>query len=160
MEEGVFRGKKGLAPVIASVLLILFVFVLATLIFLWARGFISEQIEKFGQPVDVLCSQVQFDVEIIEGELGQEALEVVNRGDIDIYRLEVKLFHRGTSIFRKFEYNIDSGQSARGDIILDMENGLKPSKITVYPALIGNLKGKDSNKVFTCLEQGKELRVQ
>ena len=49
MKEGI--KKRGLSPVIASVLLILLVLVLASIIFLWARGFIGEQIEKFGEPI-------------------------------------------------------------------------------------------------------------
>ena len=53
MKKGVCRGKRGLSPVIASVLLIALVLVLASIIFMWARGFISEQIEKFGNPVEL-----------------------------------------------------------------------------------------------------------
>ena len=72
---------RGLSPVIASVLLILMVLVLAVLIFLWARGFVSEQVEKFGKPIEQICSSVDFEVQ----KFGS-SLEVVNRGNVDIHR--------------------------------------------------------------------------
>jgi len=152
--------KRGLSPVIASVLLILLVLVLASLIFLWARGFISEQIEKFGQPIDAVCSSVNFDVDRIEVLTGNDILEVVNRGDIDIYHLDVKMFDgKGNSEISKFKFKVDAGESIRGEINLRMENGEKPEKITVYPALIGTVQGKPTNKVFTCNEIGKTITI-
>ena len=156
MKRGFSEDKKGLAPVIASVLLILLVFVLAILIFIWARGFIAEKIEKFGQPIDAICSDVQFDVEII-GVAGGDTLEVINRGDIDIYRLEIKLFKGGDAIFRKFSYKIFAGGSEQGSVNLAMENNDRAESVMIYPALIGNPKGKSSNRVFTCLNMGKEF---
>ena len=156
MKRGFSKNKKGLSPVIASVLLILLVFVLAILIFTWARGFIAEKVEKFGQPIDAICSEVQFDVEIIEGTNG-DTLEVINRGDIDIYRLELKLFKGGNAIFRKFSYKILAGGSVDGSANLAMENNDKAERVMIYPALIGNPKGKITNRVFTCLNMGKEF---
>jgi flagellin-like protein len=155
MKRGFYDGKKGLSPVIASVLLILLVFFLAILIFTWGRGFISEKVEKFGQPIDVICSDVQFDAEIIIE--GVETLEVSNRGDIDIYRLEIKLFKGGDAIFRKFSYKILAGGNAKGPINLAMENNDRAESIIIYPALIGTPMGQSSNRVFTCLNMGKEF---
>ncbi len=156
MKRGFSKDKKGITPVIASVLLILLVFVLAILIFIWARGFIAEKVEKFGQPIETICSDVQFDVEILGGING-DTLEVINRGDVDIYRLEIKLFKGGNAIFRKFSYKILKGGSAEGSVNLAMENNDRADSVMIYPALIGNPKGKSSNRVFTCLNMGKEF---
>lgn len=41
-------NKRGLSPIIATVLLIFLVLILASIVFLWARGFFSEQLEKGG----------------------------------------------------------------------------------------------------------------
>ncbi|MCR4284778.1 MAG: hypothetical protein NUV97_01885 [archaeon] len=151
-------GKRGLSPVIATVLLVLLVLVLSSLIFLWARGFISEQIDKFGRPIDVLCNTVDFSVERVETVSGEDALEVVNNGDIDIYHLDVKMFdEKGNSEINKFKFNIDAGKSTRGEITLRMSDNTRPKEITVYPALIGTVHGKSTNRVFTCGDVGQTI---
>ena len=147
MKEGV--GKKGLSPVIASSLMILLVLVLAIIIFLWSRGFISEQIEKFGRPIEDSCGEVNFDVVRYGNEL-----EVINRGNIDIRSLDVKRIRGGDSEVERFGFAVDAGESVRGNVAFEMEDGETPDEIIVYPALIGKVQGGDSNSVFTCLDSG------
>jgi flagellin-like protein len=156
MKKGVCRGKRGLSPVIASVLLIALVLVLASIIFMWARGFISEQIEKFGNPVDTVCNQIDFDIERISGSAGDE-LEVVNRGNIPIYHLDIKKISGGDAEVEKFKFDVDEGDAVRKSVDLKMKDGTRPEKVIVYPALLGTVKGKQSNKVFTCTDHGETL---
>ena len=151
--------KRGLSPVIASVFMILLVLILASLIFLWARGFISEQIEKFGQPIDSLCNRVDFEVQKVQGEVGEDALEVVNRGDIDIFHLDIKMFKDGNSEVSRFKFKINAGQTIKKDIYLKMKDDNVPDKIEIYPALLGSVKGKHSNKVFTCKDISKTIQI-
>ncbi len=148
----VVENKKGLSPVIASVLMILLVLVLAAIIFLWARGFISEQVEKFGKPVDEMCSSIDIKVVKVENEL-----EIINRGNIDIRHFDIKLFKDGDSEISKFDFQLDAGESVRESVTLKMSDGSEPDKIVVYPALIGNVRGENSNKVFTCMDVGITL---
>lgn len=145
-------GVRGLSPVIASVMMILLVLVLAALIFLWARGFVSEQIEKFGAPIEQTCSSVDFEV-----QRTRAYLEVVNRGNVDIRHLDIKMSKDGDSKVKKFDFQIDAGKSARDDVVLLMDDNVVPDEIVVYPALVGNVKGGSSNKVFTCLDAGKTI---
>jgi len=56
-------GKKGVSPIIATVLLISIALVLALIIFLWARSFTSEQLQKFDEPVENACENVHFEAE-------------------------------------------------------------------------------------------------
>ncbi|MFH1522085.1 MAG: archaellin/type IV pilin N-terminal domain-containing protein [archaeon] len=151
MKRGV-RNKRGLSPVIASTLMILLVLVLAAIIFFWARGFISEQIEKFGRPVEELCSSVDFGAEKVGSEL-----EVINRGNVDIRHLDIKLFKEGNSEIAKFDFSIDAGQAIKKTLDLKMDSGEEPEKIIIYPALIGNVRGQSLNKVFTCMDSGITL---
>jgi len=144
--------KRGLSPVIASVLMILLVIVLASIIFLWARGFISEQIEKFGQPVGDLCESVDFMVERVGDDL-----EILNRGPVNIRHLDIKMFKGGDSEIKKFDFSIDAGAAIKKEATLVMGDGSSPDKIIVYPALIGNVRGRSSNKVFTCTDAGVTL---
>jgi len=145
-------GRRGLSPVIASVLMILLVLVLAALIFLWARGFIGEQIEKFGSPVEQMCEAVNFEVQKIGS-----SLEVVNRGDVNIYYLDIKMFKGGDSEVEKFDFQVDAGESVRGEVVLLMDKNVVPDKIVAYPVLIGNVKGGVSNKAFTCMDFGRDV---
>jgi len=148
------KNKRGLSPVIASVLMVLLVLVLASIIFLWARGFISEQIEKFGTPIEDACSLVSFEV----NKLGSNKLEVINRGNINIRHLDIKLSDaEGNSEMRRFDFEIDVGEVIVRDIFLEMTSGKDIESTIVYPALIGNVKGKDLNKVFTCMNVGVKL---
>jgi len=145
-------NKRGLSPVIASVLMVMLVLVLAAMIFLWARGFISEQIEKFGKPVEELCESVDFRVEKIGSKL-----EILNRGNVDIRHLDIKMFKNGNSEISKFDFQVDAGKAVKKDVTLVMEDGSDPDETIVYPALIGNVMGKDTNKVFTCTTSGVTL---
>ena len=147
-------NKRGLSPVVASVLLILLVVLLAVLIFFWARGFISEQIEKFGQPIDSICSSIEFDAHLVDS---QSSLEVINKGNTAIHHLEIKLIKGGTEEFWKFDYPIGVGKAEKKEVNLNMQSGEYPDEIIVYPALLGGVKGKDSNKVFTCLDKGIKI---
>lgn len=145
-------GRKGLAPVIASMLMILLVLVLAAIIFLWAKGFVGEHIEKFGSPIEESCASARFDVARFDNEL-----EVRNTGNVDIRHLEIKKFKGGDSEARRFDFQVDAGDAVMGYIDFDMSDGEVPDKIVVYPALIGRVQGTDSNNVFTCMESGVTL---
>jgi len=130
----------------------LLVLVLSALIFLWARGFISEQVEKFGKPIEQLCGSVNFEAHKVDG-----GLEVINRGDIDIRYLDIKMFKGGDSEIEKFDFQIDAGESVHKNVVLTMSGNVLPDEIIVYPALIGSVKGGSSNKAFTCMEAGRTL---
>ena len=128
------------------------VLVLVALGCLWARGVSTEQIEKFGRPSEQLCESVDFEIQ----RFGS-SLEVVNRGNVDIRHLDIKMFRNGDSEVKKFNFQVDAGESVRKDATLLMENNVLPDKIIVYPALVGNVKGGGSNKVFTCVDAGRTI---
>ena len=147
------NDKRGISPIIASVLMLLMVVVLSGMVFLWARGFISEQVEKFGKPISEQCSAVKFAAAKVDNKL-----EIVNGGDIDIRHFDIKLIKGGTSEFHKFGFEVDAGGlGVIKAVTLKMNNGDEPDEIILYPALIGNVVGETSNKIFTCLDEGVKL---
>jgi len=145
------KNIRGLSPVIASVLMIMLVLFLAALIFLWSRGFISEQIEKMGKPIDDYCADVNIAVhKDLEGKL-----KVVNHGDIDVFSLDFKFTRNGNSETRNYDVAVNAGgDGIETEITLKMEDGSEPDEIVIYPVLLGNVVGEDNNKKFTCIDYG------
>ncbi len=143
------ENKRGVSPVIASMLMIVLVMVLAAIVFLWARGFIGEQIDKFGAPVEDSCVNVNLDIAMYDNEL-----EILNRGNVDVRNLNIKRIGGGNSEVTLFSLPIDAGATARGFLSLEMEDGSSPNEIIAYPVLVGNVRGEDNNNIFTCLNAG------
>ncbi len=87
------KHKRGVSPVIATVLLISIVVILAAIIFLWARGFLKEGATKGDRAVEVSCSEVEFEWDIVQnaGECsGSPGLDIHNIGNVPIYGVVVK----------------------------------------------------------------------
>ncbi len=105
------REKKGVSPVIATVLLIVIVVVLATIIFLWARAFLSEKAVKGDRTVEVSCGQVEFESQVVEnspncpdlpcapncpGNVNKEsAVDINNIGNVPIYGIKIFEWDKG-----------------------------------------------------------------
>jgi flagellin-like protein len=157
-------GKKGLSPIIASVLLILLVIVLAGIIFIWAKGFIGEQLEKFNEPIEDSCDRIVFDASRTGIDL--KDLKIRNTGDVDIRYLEIRMSRGGESITKLFDVPVDAGKFEIKSISFFMtEDGDGssaediPEEIIVYPALLGTAAGASSNKPYTCLNNGITLQA-
>ena len=147
--------KKGLSPVIATVLLVVLVLVLAVIIFLWARSFISEQVEKFGNPVENACDDVDFDVS--KSGTGPYTLQLVNRANVNINSFDMKEVKGGSSQIITWEESLGIGKAIEKNYTLQTSN---PEKIIVIPRLLGNVKGESVTKVFTCpQEAGKTIEL-
>ncbi len=88
--------RRGVSPVIATVLLIVIVVVLAGIIFLWARGFLSESATKGDRVVETSCEDVAFEAQIVSqadecltGGLPSPAIDINNIGNVPIYGVKV-----------------------------------------------------------------------
>lgn len=79
------KKRRALSPVIATVLLIAIALVLAVIIFLWARSFIGEGLEKDGRAIDKACENVVFNADASVSEVSIE-----NLGNVAIYGIEIK----------------------------------------------------------------------
>jgi flagellin-like protein len=146
--------KRGLSPVIASILLLLLVLILAVMIFLWARGFLDERVEKFGKPIEEMCEGVSLNIYRVD----DAQLEVVNVGNVDVNYLDIEMKKDGNSEFGRFSSTIDKGEAVIEFVNLYMEDGItEPDEIIIYPVLIGTVSGKNSNKPFTCLNYGVSI---
>jgi flagellin-like protein len=153
-EKEIVRTKKALSPVIATVLLLALVFVLAVLVFIYFRGFLSEQVEKFGQPIERVCDNVLFDVRLNEQDTSY-SLEIVNRGNAPIYYFDLKEVAGGDSDTIKLDVSLDGGEG----IIENPVFGDETEEIILYPVILGKVKGERTKKPFVCIEQGKTITL-
>lgn len=142
------KNKKGVSPVVATVLLIAIVIVLAIIIFLWASSFFEERAEKFGKSEDQACSEV-----ILDAYYNSDGtLDVTNKGNIPVYGLKVEVIEKGESEMKDYSGKaINEGESI---VIGDDENldiGEDVERLKIIPILLG--KSKDIKKSFVCDEK-------
>jgi len=80
-------AKKGVSPVIATVLLVVMVIVIGLIIFLWFNSFTQEAVTKFGgRNIALVCDDVQF-LSNYDGS----TISISNIGNVPIYSLNLKI---------------------------------------------------------------------
>ncbi len=84
------EGKKGISPLIASVLVIGMVIVTASIVFFWGKGFTEEIIEKEGAVSQKrLNCATDVKINVITESGGQLTIENAGNGRIDAFSLVV-----------------------------------------------------------------------
>ena len=137
--------KRGLSPVIATMLLISLAMVLAVIIFFWARSFIGESISKQGSAIDLLCDDVKFRA---DANFDSKKINVENIGDISIYGIEVRKegFGEITAVSTiNGADTITGGQTKTFDLPDGINSG---DKVLLVPTLLGEANG--GTKAHTC----------
>ena len=164
------REKKGLSPVVATILLIAIVVVLALIIFMWARGFFKEKTQKFNEPIENSCQRVIFQAEVFSDGANSAHIDAENEGNIPIHGFELlkkesgKITSKGRVVFSQpgaagEEIVLYGGENARIDIN-DLAKEITPGdNIQLVPILIG-LKGSEYD-TFTCDKKyGIDVKAQ
>jgi len=138
--EKMKKSKRGISPVIATVLLIVIVVVLALIIFLWAKGFIKENVQKKGVSADQVCNELNMEVSYnsASGEL-----DVINKGNTPVYRLELKKLSGGSVDKQSVTEGFSVGESKTIEGI-----GENYDKVEVFPVILGEVK--TSKKAYVC----------
>ncbi len=158
------RGKKkGISPVIATVLLIAMVVVIALIVFVWFRGMIGESATKMGKNIKLVCDDVEFDASY---STSSSKLTVINRAAPPIFQLRIRL--SGGGAYGTEEITADThedpddeglweqmGLSQEGRFVGEFDVG-SAEKITVFPVLIG--ESEDGRRTYVCEGQyGEEI---
>ena len=149
--------KRGLSPVVATVFLVAMVFASISIIYLWAQGFISEQIEKRGMPVERACEKVFFDASSVKKSAGELSVQIANIGEIPINSFNVKYISEGNSEMANFDFAVDAGDSL-SSLTIPFEEGTE--KIIIYPYIRGIVRETSNTKTFLCQEKGESIDVQ
>jgi flagellin-like protein len=143
-------NKRGLSPIITTVLLIVLTIVIIIIIFLWFRGMVQEGVTKFGKNIQLVCNDVQFEATYDSG-----TLNIVNNGNIPIYSVDVKMSDSGghqTKNIKDFSsagswptVGLKQGAIFSGNIGGEMNS---PTELEIFPVLIGT--STNGKKTFTC----------
>lgn len=146
-------NKRGISPIIATVLLIALVVIIALIVFLWIKGFTKEAITKFdGKNIKLVCDDVQFDA-----DYSAETLTISNLGDVSIYGFDVKTEYPGghkTNTLENFD-GLNKGGVFSDSVSIPTDT----ATIILIPILLGVNKDGDQ-KTQACNErQGKKIFV-
>jgi len=155
--------RRGVSPVVATVLLIVIVVVLAVIIFLWARGFLSESAVKGDRSVSISCADVQFEAQVVPQASecggvsgGDAAVDINNIGNVPIYGVQVFAYDQQAG---SIEPLIDVDQPfAVGTITIGRsasvcleQNVQSQDAFRIVPKLLAE---KDGQKIaYTCPEK-------
>jgi len=130
--------KKGLSPVVATVLLIAIVIVIAILIFIWASSFFSDIGKKLGKSSEQACQEVN-----IEAALDENILSVINNGNIPVYSINVNKITEGSINVEKLEQiNLIQGSAITRDIGTDYES------VELIPIIL--MQVKNTQESYVC----------
>ena len=146
--------KRGLSPVIATVLLILLIVVIVSMIFVWARTFFSDQTEDSERPIGELCSGVYFIAEVLESG-GVYTLEITNRGNVDIDSFELKKYSGGRIETDNVSVSVPAGGSV-ADVVFSEEmedDNTIPEKVEIFAILSDGVSGR----LTTCYDEPEFL---
>lgn len=140
-------NRKGLSPVIATVMLVVIAIILFLLVYLWISSFQKEAVLKFNSPIETACLRVSFNA-MITGSGSN--IQITNMADLPIHRFEL--------------YSVDSGGSTTklpNEGTRDISpagsttfSGITCQKIKIVPYLLGKTKaGKEIE--YACEKQAK-----
>ena len=145
------KNKRGISPLIASVLLIGMAVALAAVVAKWGFNFIKQTAESTEQQTKESLSCVnELSFEISDVDCAQSTLAIDNRGDVDITKITLRI-HKG------------------GDIIpLQQEGVLALGKKIYHTDLAGakkieaiaTIKGEQGKQDITCTQAIEEYDVQ
>lgn len=146
--------KKGVSPVVATVLLIAMVVVIGLIIFLWFRGMTQEVITKFGdENIRLACDKVQF-----EADYDSNFLDISNTGNVPIYDMKIKIEESGSQSKKYIRGESpgvwDEKGLSPGDVFSDTIL-LSGDEITLIPILMGT--SKKGFETYVCDEKHGEI---
>lgn len=151
--------KRGISPVIATVLLIAMVIVIGLIVFLWFRGLTQEAVTKFGGTnIELICEDILFDASYSSG-----TLYISNTGNVPIYSMKLKIQQGGNYETKDLSElssswpvaGINQGGVFSGKVSLSSG----ADEITITPVLIGS--SDEGKRTYTCNANryGKELVI-
>jgi len=142
------RGKKGISPIVATVILISLVITLSILVWIFLSGFIKELVVKEEKSVDTICfDEVEISVQV--KDLKKNEVIVSNDGNVPLVGVNIEVRAKreaklkNPAKLRFYSCGLESGQVSTElcafdtlqDFGLTLINAC--DKVTVTPVLLG-----------------------
>ena len=132
--------KRGITPMISTVLLIMIVVVIAVIILLWYMNFQGEQLLKFDKPIDFACGDVYIEPYMnLDNSTGYK-----NKGNVPVYAVNLQLTDEFGNIKTEKITGERGGKADIGDVTIFLNSDGSDFKITsdydeitVVPILYG-----------------------
>jgi flagellin-like protein len=148
-------NKRGVSPVIATVLLIGIVIALGVIVFFWFSSFTQEAITKFnGENIQLVCNDVSFVASYSSGG----ALAISNTGNVPIFDFNVQIQGAQGTYTTQDMTNLISNWPSSGLRQGGVFSGNIASKVVganqiiLIPILLGTVSN-GNQKSFTCANQ-------
>jgi len=142
------KMKRGLSPVIATILLVGLVIMIGVIIFFWFKNMQREAITKFGETnIELVCDEVRFDASYSSDPSDQIYLS--NKGNVPISSFKVKKSREGSyetediEDITDWEVGLNEGRTFSSGIVIGNYD-----EITLIPVLLGN--SKNGYRSFVC----------
>src|SRR3989344_2602398 len=123
-------NKKGITPIIATILLIAIVVIVVAIIFVWSKNFVKESVQKKGLPAEQVCSQIKLQKSCNDG-----IMTLTNIGNVPVYQFDVKKNFAGITALQHSDDSIGVGESVEFDV------GECPENYKIIPAIVGDVSG-------------------
>ena len=156
------KERRGLSPIIATVLLVSMAIVLSLIVFLWAKGFIAEKTQKdLGrgpEPIENFCDKIDFSADAVRDD---DEVCINNNGNIPIYGAEVRKIGLG-SVKNVGVLDTTLTKGAGGCFNFDFSDSSininSGDEIVVVPIILG--ENEEYKKSYTCDEDfGNIIKV-
>ncbi|HRZ85615.1 MAG TPA: hypothetical protein P5277_02435 [Candidatus Paceibacterota bacterium] len=133
------KNKRGISPIVATVILIAIVVVIGIVILLWATNIFGEKAQKFGEDIDQSCKNIQLTVTYDSGNLEISNDDVT----IPLYQLQLNVETDGGNepFTLELDGGIAPGSSMAIDDVLNKAGASGGTLTSVSPILIGEADG-------------------
>jgi len=149
------KNRKGVSPLIATIILIAVSIAIVGVIFFWLRGMIAENVDKFGSPIESQCDKV-----IFTASATGNIISVNNQGNIPIVGMNVKIKTNGKTLTKSIRKPLDGVISPGESDIITLEPEFlfaSAQQKTVTPVIQG--KGVNSGKISRYVCKTKAVDV-
>jgi len=153
------RKKRGISPVIATVLLVAMVVVIGLIIFLWFRGITEEAVTKFGGVnIELVCEDVEFSSSYSAG-----ILSISNMGNVPIFGMKARISEQGSHETLDMEdllvgwpeIGLRQGGTFSGDLTAEFSEA---NQVLLIPVLIGT--STQGEQTYVCEDRyGQDLII-
>ena len=161
MKKEGLRKKRGISPVIATVLLVAMVVVIGLIIFLWFRGITEEAVTKFGgRNIELVCEDIEF---LSDYSVATGILSVSNIGNVPIFGMKAKISKQGSHETLDMKdlpvdwpgIGLRQGGTFSGDLSIEFTEA---NQVLLIPVLMGT--SAQGDQTYVCEDRyGQDLII-